>query len=458
MTDPRSRSDDLEALDRRHVFGTWSYQRDVDPTEIVDSEGFRFVTADGDAILDFSSQLVCTNLGYDADRVADAVADQVREVPYVSPAYTTEARAKLGAKLAELTPGSLEKTFFSTSGTEANEAAIKIARSYTGKEKILTRYRSYHGATAASLSASGDPRRVALDAGSQPDVPGMVKGPDPYAYGSTLDPMESLEYIDEMLQLEGGTVAAVLVEPLVGSNGVLIPPKGYMPRLQEIAHDHGALLICDEVMTGFGRTGEWFASELLDVEPDIITMAKGLTGAYQPLAATTVTAEIADYFEDELLNHGHTFAGHPVACAAGVAAIETYEEENLIENAREMGTYLGDRLDELEGRHPSVGEHRGIGLHRGLELTRDPTERVPFESWDAKTTGESTVLHEVAKHAYEQGVYVFTSMNTIVLTPPLGIEKAHVDEAIEALDDALEIADEAMDADAVASERGAEDE
>jgi len=436
---------EIERLDREHTLGTWTRQRDFDPTEVVDTEGFRFVTADGDSILDFSSQLVCTSLGYDADRVSDAVADQIREVPYVSPAWSTRPRATLATELAEITPGSLKKTFFSTSGTEANEAAFKIARSYTGKQKIVSRYRSYHGATAASLSASGDPRRIAAGPDVQPDVPGMVKGPDPYAYGSTLDPDESLDYIDEMLRLEGGSVAAVLVEPLVGSNGVLTPPDDYLPRLQEIAHDHGALLICDEVMTGFGRTGEWFASDLYDVEPDIITMAKGLTGSYQPLAATTVTAEIAEHFEDTLLNHGHTFSGHPVACAAGVAAIETYREEDLVANAREMGEYLREELEALADRHPSVGERRGVGLHQGIELTRNADEREPFEERIDKVSSRTTVLDEVAERAMENGVYFYTSMNTVVVTPPLGISEEHVDEAIAALDDALEISDAAMD-------------
>jgi taurine--2-oxoglutarate transaminase len=444
MASQDAERNETERLDREYTLGTWTRQRDFDPTQIVDTEGPRIVTADGDSILDFSSQYVCTSLGYDADRVADAVADQVRTVPYASPGWSTEPRARLSEKLAEITPGSLKKTFYSTSGTEANEVAIKIARKYTGKHRILSRYRSYHGATATSLSASGDPRRVAEGPDVQPEVPGMVKGPDPYAYGSSLDPEQSLEYIDEMLALEGGTVAAVLVEPLVGSNGVLTPPDDYLPRLQQIAHDHGALLICDEVMTGFGRTGEWFASSLYDAEPDIVTMAKGLTGSYQPLAATTVTEEIADYFEDNLLNQGHTFAGHPTACAAGVAAIETYEEEGLVENAREMGEYLTSELESLAERHPSVGERRGVGLHQGLELTKSETERVPFEDREDKVSSETTVLDEVGAHALDDGVYFYTSVNTIVVTPPLTITEAEVDEAVAALDDALAISDAAM--------------
>jgi taurine--2-oxoglutarate transaminase len=440
-----ARPNEVERTDREYTLGTWTRQRDFDPTQIVDTEGPRIVTADGDSILDCSSQYVCTSLGYDADRVADAVAEQIREVPYVNPGWSTEPRARLSEKLAEITPGSLKKTFYSTSGTEANEVAFKIARAYTGKHKILSRYRSYHGATAASLSASGDPRRVAQGPEIQPEVPGMVKGPDPYAYGSCLDPDQSLEYIDEMLTLEGDTVAGVLVEPLVGSNGVLTPPDDYLPRLKEIAHDHGALLICDEVMTGFGRTGEWFASTLYDVEPDIVTMAKGLTGSYQPLAATTVTEEIGEYFEDNLLNQGHTFSGHPVACAAGLAAIETYEAENLVENAREMGRYLRSELEALADRHPSVGERRGVGLHQGLELTRSEEERVPFEERSDKMASTSTVLDEVGARAKEEGVYFYTSVNTIVVTPPLTITEDHVDEAIAALDDALEISDAKME-------------
>jgi taurine--2-oxoglutarate transaminase len=444
MSEQQSKRNEIERLDREYTLGTWTRQRDFDPTQIVDTEGPRIVTADGDSILDFSSQYVCTSLGYDAERVADAVSEQIREVPYVNPGWSTEPRAKLSEKLAEITPGSLKKTFYSTSGTEANEVAFKIARAYTGNHKILSRYRSYHGATAASLSASGDPRRVAQGPDIQPDVPGMIKGPDPYAYGSSLDPDESLEYIDEMLELEGGSVAGVLVEPLVGSNGVLTPPDDYLPRLQEIAHDHGALLICDEVMTGFGRTGEWFASTLYDAEPDIITMAKGLTGSYQPLAATTVTEEIGEHFEDNLLNQGHTFSGHPVACAAGVAAIDTYEDEELVENAREMGSYLKSELEALADRHPSVGERRGVGLHQGIELTRSEEKRVPFEERSDKLTSEQTVLDEVGARALDNDVYFYTSVNTIVVTPPLTITEEHVDEAVAALDDALEISDSEM--------------
>lgn len=431
----------VERRDKEYVFGTWSYQNEVDPTEVVEGEGVRFRTSRGDELLDLSGQLMCSNLGHSADAVADAMAEQARRGAYFAPGFATEARADLGEKLAEITPGDLSKTFFSTSGTEAVEAAIKIARMYTGKHKIVSRYRSYHGATYGSISVTGDPRRLA----AEPGIPGTIKAPDPYAYGSTLEPMESLEYIDEMLTLEGDTVAAVLVEPIVGSNGILVPPAEYLPRLKEIAHAHDALLIVDEVMSGFGRTGEWFGCDVFDVQPDVMTMAKGLTGAYAPLGATIVTPEIAAHFEDSMFCHGHTYAGHPVACAAGLAAVETYEREGLVELASEVGAYLGERLEELADDHPSVGDTRGVGLFRGIELTRDPDERVPFGTRADKLAPGTTVVDEVAAAAADNGAYVANMINTLILAPPLPITESEIDEGVAILDEALAVADDAMD-------------
>lgn len=432
---------DIEQLDKEHVFGTWSYQSEVSPTEVTSSDGVRFTDASGNEFLDFSGQLMCSNLGHSADKVADAIAEQAQKGAYFAPGYTTEARARLGQKLAEVTPGNLSKTFFSTSGTEAVEAAIKIARMYTGKQKIISRYRSYHGATYGSISATGDPRRLV----AEPGIPGMIKAPDPYAYGSTLDPMESLEYIDEMLMLEGDTVAAILVEPIVGSNGILVPPDEYLPQLKEIAHKYDALLICDEVMSGFGRTGEWFGSDVFDVAPDIMTMAKGLSGAYVPLGATIVTDEIAEHFEENMFCHGHTYAGHPVACAAGLAAIETYEDEDLIQHANTVGEYLGDQLSELAEKHPSVGDTRGIGLFRGIELTKSTDKRVPFGQRKDKIGKGTTVVDEVSQRAAENGLYVANMINTLIIAPPLPITEDEIDEAIEVLDNALSVSDNAMD-------------
>ncbi|SDK56739.1 taurine---2-oxoglutarate transaminase [Natronorubrum texcoconense] len=432
---------EIERLDKEYVFGTWSFQSEVSPTEITGGSGVRFSTADGEEYIDLSGQLMCSNLGHSADTVADAISEQAHEGAYFAPGFTTEPRARLGEKLAEVTPGNLSKTFFSTSGTEAVEAAIKIARMYTGKQKIISRYRSYHGATAGSISVTGDPRRLL----AEPGVPGTIKAPDPYAYGSTLEPMESLEYIDEMLMLEGDTVAAVLVEPVVGSNGILVPPDEYLPRLKEIAHDHGALLICDEVMSGFGRTGEWFGSDVFDVTPDIMSMAKGLSGAYAPLGATIVTDEIADHFETEMFCHGHTYAGHPLACAAGLAAVTSYQDQELIPHARQVGSYLEKRLEELAEDHPSVGETRGVGLFRGIELTKDPDERVPFGHRSDKISMGSTVVDEVSAAAWDEGVYVGNMINTLIMAPPLPITEDDIDEAVAGLDVALEVSDAAMD-------------
>ncbi len=248
-----------------------------------------------------------------------------------------------------------------------------------------------------------------------------------------------------MLELEGDTVAAVLVEPIVGSNGILVPPDEYLPRLKEIAHDHGALLICDEVMAGFGRTGEWFGCDVFDVEPDIMTMAKGLTGAYQPLGATIVTSEIAEHFEENMFCHGHTYAGHPAAVAAGNAAIDTYREENLIERASEVGEYLGERIEDLAEKHPSVGDTRGVGLFRGIELTKHPEKRVPFGTREDKISPGSTVVDEVSARAKEHGTYVANMINTLIIAPPLTITEDEIDEAIDAIDAALEVSDAAMD-------------
>jgi taurine--2-oxoglutarate transaminase len=259
-----------------------------------------------------------------------------------------------------------------------------------------------------------------------------------------MDPMESVEYIDEMLELEGDTVAAVLVEPIVGSNGILVPPAEYLPQLKEVAHDHGALLICDEVMSGFGRTGEWFGSDVFGVEPDIMTMAKGLTGAYQPLGATIVNSEIAEHFEENMFCHGHTYSGHPVAVAAGLAAIETYREENLIERAAEVGDYLGEQIETLGEAHPSVGDTRGVGLFRGIELTKHPEKRVPFGERADKVGKGSTVVDEVSARAAANGAYVANMINTLIIAPPLTITEAEIDEPIAALDVALDVADDAM--------------
>ncbi len=430
---------EVEEADRRHTFRTWGWQSDWEPTQIVGGEGCTFEDAEGNRYLDMSGQLMCSNLGHGNTAVKKALRKQMDRMMYAAPPFATESRARLGRKLAEITPGSLTKTFYSTSGTEANEAALKIARFVTGKHKVISRYRSYHGGTFGSMGLTGDPRRLK----AEPALPGMLKAPDTAGFQSVFDdPMQSLEYIEEMLYLEGDTVGAVFVEPVVGSNGILVPPDEYLPRLKSLCNEHGALLVIDEVMSGFGRTGEWFACQHWDVQPDVITMAKGITGAYIPLGATVVSREIADFFEeDQMFCHGHTYAGHPLPCSAGVAAIEEYGRRGLIEQSRENGRYLLGQLRELEERHPSVGEVRGLGLFCGVELVKNPDTGEPFGTRYDKLRRQPNMIARVSDRCRERGAHLIGMINHLILAPPLIITREEIDRGIDILDEALELAD-----------------
>lgn len=429
---------EIERMDKQYVFGTWSFQKNVKPRQIVDAEGVYFTDAEGKRYLDFSSQLMCSQLGHKNARINRAIQTQAEKFAFVAPGFASEARARLGKKLAEITPGDLCKTFFSPSGTEANEAALMIARWYTGKHKIISRYRSYHGSTYGSIGLTGDPRRWA----AEPAMPGMLKAPDPYDYRTAFgSAMKTLEYIDEMLLLEGDTVAAVIVEPVVGSNGILVPPPDYMPELLKLCHAHGALLIADEVMSGFGRCGEWFACDLWDVTPDIMCMAKGITAAYLPLAATTVNEEIAAHFEDHFFNVGHTYSGHPMTVAAALETLQIYEDDNLIEAAKQKGRYLMDKLCALKGKHSCVGEVRGVGLFCGVEIVKNKETKEPFDPYGVKVKGGPSVLAQTAAKAMAEGVYIVGMINTLILAPPLTISEAQIDEGVAALDAALGWAD-----------------
>jgi taurine--2-oxoglutarate transaminase len=424
----------IEALDKKYNFGTWAFQKSFAPKQIVDAEGCYFTDADGNRFLDFSSQLMCSHLGHKNARINKAMQEQAEKVAFVAPGFATEARAKLGEKLAEITPGNLCKTFYSPGGTEANEAAIMIAKWFTGKHKIISRYHSYHGATAASGSLTGDPRRW----GMEPAMPGVIKAPSAYSYRTKFkDVMASLDYIDEMITLEGDEVAAVIVEPIVGSNGILVPPKEYMPELLRICHDHGALLIADEVMSGFGRCGEWFACDLWDVTPDIMTMAKGITAAYLPLAATTVTEPIAEFFEDNFFNIGHTYTGHAMTVACAVETIQIYEDENLVAAAKTKGDYLMNGLCNLKEKHPCIGDVRGVGLFCGIELVKNRETKEPFDPYNAKVKGLPSVVAQAAGKAMAEGVFVMPMINTLIAAPPLIASEEEIDEGIKGLDAAL---------------------
>lgn len=431
---------EVEQLDREHTFKTWGWQSDWTPEEIVDGDGCYFTNKDGDEYLDFSSQLMCSNLGHSDETVIEHIEDQLNDMPYAAPPLATEVRARLSDKLSDITPDPLSKCFYSTSGTEANEAALKIARDVTDKHKVISRYRSYHGATFGSISLTGDPRRLK----AEPGVPGFIKAPDPYGFRGTFegDVMKTVEYIDEMMYLEGDTVGAIVVEPVVGSNGILVPPEEYFPELRQICDDHGALLVVDEVMSGFGRTGEWFASDHWDFEPDIMTMAKGLTGAYVPLAATVVSDEIADFYEgDQMFCHGHTYAGHATACAGGLGAVRSYEEKDLISRSHQQGQYLQSRLEELKQDHPSVGDVRGIGMFCGIELVKDRETKEPFGTRYDKLDRDGNMIGEVTGRCWELGAHVIGIINTLIIAPPLIATEEEIDEGIEILDEALEVAD-----------------
>jgi len=428
---------------REHVLGTWRYQNRWEPKVIVEGDGVYFKDVEGKRYLDFSSQLVCSNLGHGGERVREALDSQAGELFYIAPSFTSKPVARLGKKIAEITPGNLCKSYFSLGGAEANEAAIKISRFYTGAAKIIARFRSYHGATSGAISLTGDPRRLYA-----PVTPGVMHAPDCYCYRCPFGleypdcGVQCVEYIREMIEMEDPeNVAAVFVEPIVGSNGILVPPDEYLPRLREICDETGTLLVADEVMTGFGRTGEWFCVNHWDVEPDIMTMAKGLTSAYIPLSATVISEEISRFFEgDNLFCHGQTYANHPFSCAAGLAAIEEYEERDLVGNARRMGEYLGDRLEELGEEHPSVGDVRGKGLFWGIEPVRDRETKESFATRDQKF--QTTLLGEMAAEAMKRGVYVMTVINTMIVAPPLIIDEEGIDEGVEAIDGVLEMADE----------------
>jgi taurine---2-oxoglutarate transaminase len=431
--------EEIVALAKKHTLFEWSAQSKVNPIPVARAKGVYFWTPEGKRFIDFNSQLMCVNIGHGDERVIRAVQQQLEVLAYANPFMATEPRAKLGAKLAEITPGDIDVFFFTNGGAEANENAIKIARLATGRHKILARYRSYHGATAGSLMLTGDPRRWS----GEPGMPGVVHVLDPY-HGiergwSTAE--ASLAMIEEVIQLEGPhTIAAFILESVTGTNGVLVPPDGYMQGVRELCTKHGILMICDEVMAGFGRTGQWFAIDHWKVVPDLITMAKGLTSAYVQLGAVGMRRGIADCFTDKVFYGGLTYNSHPLACTAALAAIQVYEEDHLIENARRMGAVMKELHADLVRRHPSVGAARSIGLFGLIELVRDRAKKVPLAPFNG-TSDEMTAL---AAFFREKGLYTFIRWNTFFTNPPLCITEAELREAFSIIDRGLEITDNAV--------------
>jgi taurine---2-oxoglutarate transaminase len=388
---------------------------------------------------------MATNLGHGNPAVVRAIQEQAAKLAYAAPGFATEARAELSQALGEVLPSGLRRYFFSTSGTEANEAALKIARLYTGKRKVIARHRSYHGSTAGSISVTGDARRGPVD--GLGTVPGSMFAPDCYCYrcpfGLTYPSchVACAEYVDEMLDNERD-VAAMIVEPVVGTNGVIPPVPEYLPMIREITRRHSVLLITDEVMSAWGRVGEWFAGDHWSLVPDILTTAKGITGAMVPLGLTATTAEIHDAFENRYFPHGHTYEAHPLTLAPATAAIREYQRLKLIEKARRDGDYLRARLERIKEAHPSVGEARSMGLFAALELVRDRETREPFNTPGDKLAGRPLVVEAVQRAAWNEGVYVFPWVSHIILAPPLIITREELDEGLGVVDRALGAADE----------------
>jgi taurine---2-oxoglutarate transaminase len=432
----RLSADEIVELSKRYTLYDWQAQSAVSPIAVDRAEGVYFFGTDGTRYLDFNSQLMGVNIGHGDHRVTDAIARQAERLPYVSPFHAYEERALLGQKLAQILPGDIEKTFFTLGGAEANENAIKIARMVTGRHKILARYRSYHGATTGAMTLTGDPRRWP----NEPALTGVVHVLDPY-HGPERgfdDAGTALAILEETIELEGPeTIAAFFLEPVAGTNGILIPPAGYLQGVRELCDRFGILMVADEVMCGFGRTGEWFAVNHWDVVPDLITMAKGITSSYAPLGAIGLRPHVADHFKDNVFWSGLTYNSHPIGVAAAIATIGVYEEDGLIENARKMGETMARHHEELERKHPSVGLVRNIGLFGVLELVKNARNE-PLSPFNV--TNET--MGKVNRYLLDHGVYTMVRWWNVMTNPPLIVTEQHLDEGFGVIDEALTIADE----------------
>jgi len=429
---------------KEFVLYSWSVQDTINPIAVAGAEGRHFWDYEGKRYLDFASQLVNLNIGHQHPKIVAAIKEQADRLCTIGPPMANESRSRLGRLLTEVTPGDLSMSFFTNSGAEANENAIKLARLYTGRHKIVTRYRSYHGATLGGISLTGDPRRWP----NEPGMPGVVRMLDPYTYRcpaghpNPCPVCTGAPHLEEILQYEGPqTVAAVFLETVTGTNGIIPPPDGYLQSIREVCDRHGILLVLDEVMAGFGRTGRWFACENWDVVPDIITVAKGINSGYVPLGAMIFRKHIADWVRDKFFPGGLTYAGHPLACASAVASIEVFREDGVVENAAEVGAYLGDGLRALTERHASIGDVRGLGCFWGVELVKNRETREMLVPYNASGAAAAPVAR-LAKAALERGLYLMTHWNMIMVVPPLTITCEEVDEGLAVLDEVLAIADE----------------
>lgn len=432
-THPMS-GEEMVALSKRHTIYEWSAQSKVDPIPVAGAKGCWFWTPEGKRYLDFNSQLMCVNIGHGDERVIKAIQDQAATLVYANPFMATEPRARLGQRLAQIAPGDIDTFFFTNGGAEAVENAIKIARMVTGRHKIMVRYRSYHGATGGAISLTGDPRRWA----AEPGLPGVVRVLDPYhGIQRGWDPVDqALATLEEVIQLEGPhTIAAFFLETVTGTNGILVPPDGYLQGVRDLCTKHGILMVADEVMAGFGRTGRWFAVDHWNVVPDLLTMAKGLTSAYVPLGAVGLRRAIAEHFTDRVFFGGLTYNSHPLACAAALATLDVYEEDKLIDRARERGALMTELLAGLERRFDIVGATRSLGLFGIVELVKSKQTLEPL----APFNGTSEPMAALGKCFRQEGLYTFVRWNTFFTNPPLCISEDELRHGFRIIERGLEL-------------------
>ncbi|RFU85961.1 aspartate aminotransferase family protein [Streptomyces triticagri] len=435
----------VKAADRAHVFHSWSAQELIDPLAVAGAEGAHFWDYEGNRYLDFTSGLVYTNIGYQHPKVVTAVQEQAGRLATFAPAFAIDVRSEAARLIAERTPGDLDKIFFTNGGAEAVENAARMARVHTGRPKILSAYRSYHGATAAAINLTGDPRRWASDNGSA----GVVRFWAPFLYRSPFyakteeqECARALRHLEDTIAYEGPqSIAAIILETIPGTAGIMVPPPGYLPGVREICDRYGIVLVLDEVMAGFGRTGTWFAAEHFDVVPDLLTFAKGVNSGYVPLGGVAISGEIADTFARRPYPGGLTYSGHPLACAAAVATIDVMAEEGVVEHAARIGRdVLGPGLRDLADRHPSVGEVRGLGAFWALELVRDPDTREPLVPYNA--SGEANApMTAFATACKKSGLWPFINMNRTHVVPACNISETEAKDGLTLLDEALTVAD-----------------
>jgi len=441
--------EEISQFTKENAFWTWSTQTNIDPIQIKTAKGVYFWDQDGKKYLDLNSMTMCVNVGHGEKHIIDAIARQARQLTYAAPSMTSNVRAYASKLIADISPGKkLTKILFTLGGADANENAIKLARGYTGKFKILTRYRSYHGATAGSMAATGDPRRWFWE---PLNMPGIIHFLDPYRYRSTFHRLNQniseqefsedyLNHLEEIIQYEGpGTIAGILIESVTGTNGVIIPPVGYLQGVRDLCNKYGIVMIADEVMSGFGRTGKWFAVDNWNVVPDIMTMAKGLTSGYAPLGAVAMTPVISAAFDKIKYESGLTYTAHPISLAAAIANIEVMKEKKIVENAELMGATLHKLLLDLGEKHNCVGEIRSIGLFGVIELVKNRNTKEPMTPWNST----SPEMNSLRKYCLDNGLFIYTHWHTILIIPPLIITEAELMEAFRILDNGLAITDAA---------------